>query len=132
MLIKRPNDIQPSEITPRSVFRDRRRFMRDTAGLATAAFLGGSLSLLGPRRAAALASDPDARGQKLEGVVEGAYRTDEEPTPYSDITRYNNFYEFGTDKRDPSRYAGDFTPQPWKVKVLGECGSRASTTTRTS
>ena len=124
MLIKleRANDIRPSEITPRSIFRDRRRFMRDTAGVATAAFLGGGLSWLGPRGAAALATDPDAKGPKLEDVVESAYRTDEEPTPYSDITGYNNFYEFGTDKRDPARHAGDFTPQPWKVQVLGECG----------
>ena len=121
MLIKRPNDIQPSEITPRSVFRDRRRFMRGAAGVATAAALGSGLSLLGPRRAAALAADPDAKGQKLEGVVESDWGVDEELTPYSDITSYNNFYEFGTDKGDPSRHAGKFTPLPWKVKVLGEC-----------
>ena len=121
MLIGHPDDIRPSEITPRSIFRDRRRFMRDTAGVAAAAALGGGLSLLGPRRAAALATDPDARGLKLEGVVESDYRTDEELTPYSDITSYNNFYEFGTDKRDPARYAEAFTPLPWKVRVLGEC-----------
>ena len=121
MLIKRPNDIQPSEITPRSIFHQRRRFMSDSAGLATAAMFGGALSLLGSHRAAALAVDPDAKGPKLEGVVESDYRTDEELTPYSDITSYNNFYEFGTDKRDPARHADKFTPFPWKVKVLGEC-----------
>ena len=120
MLIKRPDDVQPSEITPRSVFRNRRRFMRDTAG-AAAAMLGGSLALLGSHRVTALAADPDARGPKIEGIVESGYRTDEELTPYSDITSYNNFYEFGTDKRDPARHADKFTPLPWKVKVLGEC-----------
>ena len=121
MLIRPPNDIQPSEITPRSIFRARRRFMRHTAGIAGATMLGGGLSLLGPRRAAALASDPEATGEKLEGVVESAWRTDEELTSYSDITSYNNFYEFGTDKRDPARHAGGFNPQPWKVEVSGEC-----------
>ena len=121
MLIKRPNDIQPSEITPRSIFHARRRFMRDTAGVATAAMLGGGLTLLGSHRAAALASDPDAKGPRLEGVAESAYRVDEELTPYSDITSYNNFYEFGTDKRDPARHSTNFTPLPWKVDVLGEC-----------
>ena len=121
MLIKRPSDILPSEITPRSVFRDRRRFMRDTAGLATAAMVGGGLSLLGPRPAGALATDPNATGTKLEGVVESDFRVDDELTPYDDITSYNNFYEFGTDKRDPKRHSGDFRPQPWTVKVLGEC-----------
>ncbi len=121
MLIKRPDDVRPSEITPRTVFHERRRFMRDTAGVAGAALLGAGLSLLGSRRAGALASDPDATGPKIEGVVESAWRTDEEPTPYSDITSYNNFYEFGTDKLDPARHAGGFTPRPWKVEVRGEC-----------
>ena len=121
MFIKRTDDIRPSEITPRSVFRERRRFMRDSASIAGAAMLGAGLSLLGARRAAALATDPDATGPKLEGVVESEWRTDEELTPYSDITSYNNFYEFGTDKRDPARHSGSFTPLPWKVEVLGEC-----------
>ena len=121
MLIKRPDAIRPSEITSPSVFRNRRRFMRDTASIAGAAMLGAGLSLLGARRAAALATDPDATGRKLEGVGESAWRTDEELTPYSDITSYNNFYEFGTDKRDPARHSGSFTPLPWKVAVLGEC-----------
>ena len=121
MFIKRTDDIRPSEITPRSVFRARRRFMRNTASIAGAAMLGAGLSLLGARRAAALATDPDATGPKLDGVVESAWRTDEELTPYSDITSYNNFYEFGTDKRDPARHSGSFTPLPWKVEVLGEC-----------
>ena len=121
MLIKRPSDIPSSEITPSSVFRDRRRFMRESAGLATAAMLGGGLSLLGSRTARALATDEDATGPKLANVVESEYRVDEELTPYADITSYNNFYEFGTDKRDPKRYSGDFRPRPWTVKVLGEC-----------
>ena len=84
--------------------------------------LGAGLAPLGVRTAeAALATDPDARGPRLEGVVESEFRTEEELTPYADITSYNNFYEFGTDKRDPSRHAGDFVPRPWSVQVLGEC-----------
>ena len=122
MLIRQPSDIPPSEITPRQVFLDRRRFMRDSAGLAAAAMVGAGLAPFGVRTAeAALATDPDAGGPLLEGVVESEFRADEELTPYADITSYNNFYEFGTDKRDPSRYAGDFTPRPWSVQVLGEC-----------
>ena len=122
MLIKQPSDIPPSEITPPQVFLDRRRFMRDSAGMAAAAMFGAGLAPFGVRTAeAALATDPDARGPRLEGVVESEFRTDEELTPYADITSYNNFYEFGTDKRDPSRHAGDFVPRPWSVQVLGEC-----------
>ena len=122
MLIKRPSDILPSEITPRQNFLDRRRFMRGSAGIATAMMVGAGLASFGARRAAAaLATDPEAEGPKLDGVVESEFRVDEELTPYSDITSYNNFYEFGTDKRDPARYAGEFTPHPWTVRVLGEC-----------
>ena len=122
MLIKQPSDIPPSEITPPQVFLDRRRFMRDSAGMAAAAMFGAGLAPFGVRTAeAALATDPDARGPRLEGVVESEFRADEELTPYADITSYNNFYEFGTDKRDPSRHAGDFVPRPWSVQVLGEC-----------
>ena len=122
MLIKQPSDIPPSEITPPQVFLDRRRFMRDSAGMAAAAMFGAGLAPFGVRTAeAALATDPDARGPRLEGVVESEFRADEELTPYADITSYNNFYEFGTDKRDPSRHAGEFVPRPWSVQVLGEC-----------
>ena len=121
MLIKHSDDIQPSEITPPSIFLDRRRFIRSSAGLATAAMLGGGFSLLGPRTAGALATDPDAKGTKLEGIIESPYGTDEELTPYSKVTSYNNFYEFGTDKGDPKRYSGEFRPRPWTVQVLGEC-----------
>ena len=122
MLITQPSDIPSSEITPPQVFLDRRRFMRDSAGMAAAAMFGAGLAPFGVRTAeAALATDPDARGPRLEGVVESEFRADEELTPYADITSYNNFYEFGTDKRDPSRHAGDFVPRPWSVQVLGEC-----------
>lgn len=46
---------------------------------------------------------------------------DEEMTPEDDVTRYNNFYEFGTDKSDPARYAKDFNTDDWKITVGGEC-----------
>ena len=68
-----------------------------------------------------VATDSAARGEVLEGIVESPFSTDEDPTAYKDITRYNNFYEFGTGKRDPATYSGRFEPLPWKVKVLGEC-----------
>ena len=96
MLIRRPPEIRPHEITPRSTYLNRR------------AFLG---SLLAARAAFA--------GTKLAGVVKGPYSTDEKPTPAEDVTHYNNFYEFGTDKRDPSRQAGRLKTHPWMVSVEG-------------
>ena len=107
MLIKsrRPSDLKSFEITPKSVFMDRRRFM-----MAAAAGVGlASVSLPGGARAA-----------KLEGVVKGPYGTDEERTPFEDVTRYNNFYELGTGKGDPAKNAAGLKTRPWSVAVGGE------------
>lgn len=117
MLIKRPDDIRPSEITSRSDYLSRRRFLERT-GLAAA----GAAGLTLPGTALALASDPDSPGNKLPGVIETDYAVpDEKLTPWSSVTGYNNFYEFGTGKEDPARNAKDFEPRPWSVRVLGEC-----------
>ncbi len=114
---KSPLDIQPSEITSKSVYRDRRRF------LATAAFAGIGATfapLIGPASIALAAAG--TKGRKLEGVIPGPFATDEDKTPYEDITAYNNFYEFGTGKTDPARKAHTLMPMPWKVKVDGAAG----------
>ena len=113
MLIKRPENIKSSEITDEGVYLDRRRFMGTGLGLGA--------GLLLPGAAGALAEDPAAKGEMLPGVVDGPFSTDEDTTAYKDITRYNNFYEFGTDKGDPAAHSGRFKPKPWKVKVIGEC-----------
>ena len=107
MLIKsrRPSDVKSFEITPKSVFMDRRRFMMTAAagvGLASVSLPGG------------------ARAAKLEGVVKGPYGTDEERTPFEDVTRYNNFYELGTGKGDPAKNAASLKTRPWSVAVGGE------------
>ncbi|HEY7841743.1 MAG TPA: protein-methionine-sulfoxide reductase catalytic subunit MsrP [Gammaproteobacteria bacterium] len=111
MLIKQAPDIRPSEITDEKLYRSRREFMRDAAAAGIAISAG---SLIAPRDARAL--------EALTGVREGsAYSTDEEQTPYEDVTTYNNFYEFGTDKGDPAANSGRFRPRPWAVEVGGEC-----------
>ncbi len=122
MLIKRPGDIKSSEITDESVYLDRRRFMRGAVDLATVSALATAVpGLLLSQDASALATDPAAKGAPLEGVLDGPFSTDEELTPFKDITRYNNFYEFGTGKRDPATHSGRFKPKPWKVQITGEC-----------
>jgi len=106
MLIRTPADISPSEITPPEIYRDRRRFMQGMGVLAAGAALGVA---------------PDAgAGVKLAGVRDSAYTLDEKRTPYKDVTTYNNFYEFGTGKGDPSDRAGSLKPRPWTVKIEGE------------
>jgi len=102
--------IRPSDITPRSVYLRRRDFL--ALGAA------GAGALLLPRRSSA-AETP--HGRKLEGVKAGQPSTDEKKTPFNEVTQYNNFYEFGTDKDDPARHAGKLQTRPWTVKVEGEC-----------
>jgi len=108
--VKRRGEVSPSEITPRGLYLDRRRFLRLGAGSAVAA--------------ATLSSglwEPAWAGTKLSQVVKGgAYNAKDELTPYESVTSYNNFYEFGTDKEDPARLAGSLKPRPWQVVVDGE------------
>jgi sulfoxide reductase catalytic subunit YedY len=108
-----------AEITPERLYLRRREFIRNGALFAaTSAGVGGSLLwLMRGGRVDAKAPDPD---QTLAVVRHGSYATDELPTPYRDVTSYNNFYEFGTDKSDPARNAGTLRPRPWTVSIEGE------------
>ena len=106
MLIQRPSDILPSEITPPEIYRSRRKFMRDSLALATAGAAPTALALSG----AWLEEQGYRPGQPL----------DEAMTSKSDAQSYNNFYEFGTDKDDPAAHAHEMTVDPWSVKVSGE------------
>jgi sulfoxide reductase catalytic subunit YedY len=96
MGIGRGVGIPYSQVTPPAVYFNRRRFL---AGLVAA-------------RAA-------AAGTKLPGLVKSPYSTSETQTPYNDVTHYNNFYEFGTQKDDPSRAAYKLKTRPWTVAVEG-------------
>jgi len=90
-------DLKWSDVTPRADFMNRRQ-------LVAAALAAGAVG--GPAFAGMARWDPaDAEGL--------------EPNDYEDITSYNNFYEFGTGKGDPARYAGALTTDPWTVRVDG-------------
>ena len=95
--------IRPSEITPEASYLNRRAFL---------AAAGGAL--------AATVLPVDAAVRELQAVP-GPHSTSETPNSWEDITTYNNFYEFGTDKEDPWRNAQDFVTEPWTVAVSGEC-----------
>jgi methionine sulfoxide reductase catalytic subunit len=101
MYTRKPRDIAPSEITPRSIYLRRREFIAGAAALALGTGLGGKLSA---------APMPGAKSP---------LSTDEPVTSLKDITSYNNFYEFGTDKSDPAEYAHTLKTSPWTVKVDG-------------
>ncbi|MFT5447699.1 MAG: sulfoxide reductase catalytic subunit YedY [Gammaproteobacteria bacterium] len=119
MLIKAADRFKSSEITPQSTYLNRRRFLAQSAAMAGAAAVPG---LMAPGAAYGLASDPQSPGNKLQGVVETPYDVSgEKLSSWETITTYNNFYEFGTDKKDPARNSGKFKTSPWKVRVFGEC-----------
>jgi len=106
VLIRRTEPIRATEITPQEVYLQRRAFLR-RAGIATAGLI------VAPTLACRAENTPSAPDSN-------PFRTSEEPTPFEDATRYNNFYEFGTDKSDPERNAKDFRTRPWSVSIAGE------------
>lgn len=108
-------DPKPSEITPRAVFQDRRRFLA-AAMAATGGAALGSIGLIGNAQGAVLPTSG-----KLSEVKATDYTVDEPLTEYDAVTGYNNFYEFGTGKSDPAEYAHTLKPRPWTVKVDGLC-----------
>ena len=135
MLIKKPSDIKPSEITPESVYRSRRQFLNDGSklllGAATAGAMpgianaqnGDGLKAPAPagvphREAASWWADKFADIKPAPDAE--PYFTGEIITPYEDVTRYNNFYEFGMDKSDPSSNSGEYKADPWSVEIAGE------------
>jgi methionine sulfoxide reductase catalytic subunit len=110
MLIKPASDIKSSNITSEQLYHSRRDFIR-AASVATIAFAAGTVM---PDDLLADSQDLWPKGKK------GPFDTDEDVNTYKDITTYNNFYEFGTDKSDPAEYAKDFKISPWNVAVEGE------------
>ena len=109
MLIRKPADIRPSEITSKDNYLNRRDFIR-------AGTIAGALAATGPAVSAIV---PDERRAMIENVQASKFSTDETPNDYLDVTTYNNYYEFGTGKGDPHVYAEDFDPLPWKITVDG-------------
>ena len=109
MIIRKPADIRPSEITSESNYLNRREFIRAGA-IAGGTLLGGS---------AIGAVVPDSPMARLSDVASSSYSTEDAPNSYEDITTYNNFYEFGTGKSDPYRNSQDFEPRPWSITVSG-------------
>jgi methionine sulfoxide reductase catalytic subunit len=96
-----------SDVTPRQIYLNRRRFLA-TGAAALGAFVPGALGL--------------QAGVKLEGVNRSPLSTTEKPTPQNFITGYTNYYEFGTGKDEPPKNARNFKTSPWTISVEGEVG----------
>ena len=111
---KSASELSQADVTPKDVYLGRRRFLQGL-GIAGAAVAGGRLYQ---------AFSPEAveAGSKLT-TVKSAYKVDEKISSMDDVTHYNNFYEFGSDKGDPAKNAQKFRTSPWTVSVEGQVKS---------
>jgi sulfoxide reductase catalytic subunit YedY len=98
-----------SEVTPERLYLSRRELMVGAALVAIGLDAGRAASGAAPA------------GAPLKATPNAAYRVADAPTKIEAATTYNNFYEFGTNKEDPSRLAGSLKPRPWHVQVDGLC-----------
>jgi methionine sulfoxide reductase catalytic subunit len=114
MPIDKKGDLTYADVTPKSVYLNRRQILR-AMGIAGAAVLGGRIF----DRLAFPATTVHAAA-KLNVSVKSPFSTTEKENSLEDVTHYNNFYEFGTAKSDPSRNAQNFVTSPWTVSVEGE------------
>ncbi len=108
-----PPAVLPSDITPEAVYRARREFM-------TAALALGAGSLLSGQAAAQSVIGVTVVDDDLRYKSNPRYSTDEPRNSFEEVTGYNNFYEFGTEKSDPAKNARSFRTRPWHVTVDGE------------
>jgi methionine sulfoxide reductase catalytic subunit len=113
MLIKKAADILSSEVTPKSLYMNRRVFLAGSA-LAGAAAVGG----VGLHEMTSPSQVVRANA-KIDGIRKSSLSTTEPVTPYKDVTHYNNYYEFSTDKEGPAELARNFKTRPWTVTIDG-------------
>ncbi len=112
MLIRKEPVIPSSEITPEDLYYSRRAFMRTAAGAVAGAAAGSTLAACGMGEEALAQAG-------FSNIGKSGFSTSEKQNTFEEITSYNNYYEFGTDKSDPARYAGRMKVSPWTVKVDG-------------
>ena len=113
MLIKKAEDVRSSEITPKNLYLNRRKFLAGIGMTGAAAAVGlGAREILSPGTTV-------LAGNKIDGIKKSPFSTTETVTPYKDVTHYNNYYEFSTEKDEPAELAKNFKTRPWKVKIEG-------------
>ena len=122
MLIKKASDLKYSDVTDERMYLRRREFLQIGAGLmgATAGGLlvGCGSDAIDAMTAAAPAGVPQT---PIANIAKRMVTTDEPVNKFEEITGYNNYYEFGTNKSDPARYAGRLKTSPWTVAIEGLC-----------
>ena len=110
MLVKKGQKIKSSEITPKKIYMNRRKFLTSSAAVA-------GLGLLKPE---SLFAFQEHQETKLKIAKKGEYTVDEKLTSYENATGYTNYYEFSTSKFAVDELAKDFKTRPWTVSIEGE------------
>lgn len=105
------NQLTENDVTPKSIYLNRRQFMAGGAALVGAMTVGRE----------ALATPADWLAGKIDSGFSTTITTDEKLTPFEDASTYNNYFEFGTGKSDPVRRSTDFRTDPWSVEIAGHC-----------
>jgi methionine sulfoxide reductase catalytic subunit len=114
MLIRKAPDLTYADVTPKLVYLNRRKFLQAMGVVGAVAAAGeGLFDLAFPSQTAFAAT-------KFANLAKSPFSTTEKENSYDDVTHYNNFYEFGTDKTDPARNAKNFDTSNWSVSVEGE------------
>src|SRR5437763_2530525 len=115
MLIRKTPDLTNADVTPQQVYLDRRKFLQ-AMGIVGA-------TAVASRRLLELAIPPQTvlAATKFGDLIKSPFSTTEKQNSYEDVTHYNNFYEFGTDKGDPAKNAQKFNTSNWVVSVEGDC-----------
>ena len=117
MLIKKREDIPSSEITPQATYLNRRNFLAGAAMAGAAVAAGVAFRDFVEVARPSLTAHADT---KIAGLEKSPFSTTEKETPRKDVTNYNNFYEFSTDKYEPADLAKNFKTRPWTVTIDGE------------
>ena len=124
MLIKKPADIRSSEITPKEIYQTRREFIKAAGMVAGAAV---SVGVLTKGAAVVHAVQPAVHGKKWPNIKPNptfSNTNGELKNTWEQITTYNNYYEFGTDKDQPAELSRNFKTDGWMVEVSGECAKK--------
>ena len=118
MLIKKAVDVPSSEITPKGLYLNRRKFLAGAAMAgAAAAVVKGVPELISPTPVV-------LADTKFQNLQKSSFSTTEKITPFKDVSNYNNYYEFSTDKYEPAGLAKNFKTRPWKVKIDGHVSKK--------
>jgi sulfoxide reductase catalytic subunit YedY len=117
MVIKRPSDVRSSEITDKATYLNRRAFIQAAIGALGVGALAGETAVN--------AQQPAPRGRTLENIRKSPSSPSETPNTWQQITTYNNFYEFGVDKKDAATNSKSLRTSPWSIAMEGEVAKPA-------